>query len=342
MAGVFIANRIKFSRSGEQRRFIVGIQNSLNCTWSELAKRINVHPRTLRDWVLEKFRLSEESFNNMCSLARLTKIPKVEIISLSEHLSKISRQGGIALYKKYGQVGGDKTFRHEQWNKWWNSVGKQKVSPSLRDIIIPSYNEDLAEFMGIMIGDGGVAPYHISITLNSIDEKEYAEYVSDLLFRLFGIQPKIYKKKESNAIDLIIQRKRLVDYCVSNGLKRGNKNKQNVDIPEWVRSNPNLIIPYIRGLFDTDGSMYVHKYRSGGKSYSYPKLQFSSESQELIYSVHNVLKNMGFCARMDKRKENSIYIENQNDVKRFMRLIGSNNPKHWKVFKKSGDVPEPG
>ena len=32
----------------------------------------------------------------------------------------------------------------------------------------------LAEFIGIMMGDGTVSPYHIGMTLNRVDDKEYS------------------------------------------------------------------------------------------------------------------------------------------------------------------------
>ena len=35
-----------------------------------------------------------------------------------------SRRGGLAVYKKYGRIGGDPKYRKEKWREWWEQKGK--------------------------------------------------------------------------------------------------------------------------------------------------------------------------------------------------------------------------
>jgi len=52
-------------------------------------------------------------------------------------------------------------------------------------------NKDLAEFISIILGDGGIyippvyKSYTLSISLNGIDEKLYMTYVKRLIYNMF-------------------------------------------------------------------------------------------------------------------------------------------------------------
>lgn len=45
-------------------------------------------------------------------------------------------------------------------------------------------------------------------------------------------------------------------FLSSIGLISGDKIKNKVTIPTWIRADNNLLIPCIRGLFDTDGTVF--------------------------------------------------------------------------------------
>ncbi len=108
--------------------------------------------------------------------------------------------------------------------------------------------------------------------------------------------------------------------------------KQRFDIPDWIKENRDYMIACIRGLVDTDGSVFTHRYRVNGKMYAYKKIYFSSSSPPLIKTVHDFLTNEGFYARISKAGVH-IRIESIAGVKRYMEIIGSSNPKHWKRYK---------
>ena len=59
----------------------------------------------------------------------------------------------------------------------------------------PKKSEDLAEFIGIMLGDGGLTHFQCTIYLNSQKERSYAKYIKNLIKKLFGYTVKIHKKE---------------------------------------------------------------------------------------------------------------------------------------------------
>ena len=44
---------------------------------------------------------------------------------------------------------------------------------------------------------------------------------------------------------------------ISIGLKHGNKVKNQIGVPKIIKKNPQFLTPCIKGLFDTDGSVWV-------------------------------------------------------------------------------------
>ena len=157
-----------------------------------------------------------------------------------------------------------------------------------------------------------------------------------LINKLFNIVPKIYPSKIAQAVNIVSNRKELVVFCQSIGLVVGNKIKQQIDIPLWIKKNKTFTKECIRGLIDTDGCFFTHKYISSGKRYYYLKIAFTSASRPLVLSVAKTLTNFGFKVRISKNGKD-VRIEDNFSVQKYIKEIGSNNQKHldkiikWKV-----------
>lgn len=332
MAESLVSNRVIFRRKNQQKIFLLEVKEKLSLPWVEVSKIVEVDQRTLRDWSKGKFKMSEKAVLQLSKMSGVS-IPKgLKIFSWDEHLKKIARKGGETNYLKNQTKFLQTKNREKQWQKWWEDAGKNKskILYKRKKIKIPVKNVDLAEFVGVMIGDGGISKDRISITLNSKTDLAYSKFVCRLIKKLFGLTPKIYKSKDSLALDIIVHRRNLVEFCVGIGLKFGNKLKQNLDIPDWVQKNDEFSLACLRGLFDTDGSVFAHRYRSGGKVYFYPKMSFTSRSEALIKSVWKGLKKFGFNAKISKSGWD-VKLESQKDVAMFDKLIGTSNPKHVNV-----------
>ena len=74
-------------------------------------------------------------------------------------------------------------------------------------------NRDLAEFIGVLLGNGHISRKYnrIKITLNFIDDLAYLNYIKNLVIKLFKVKPIIKKRKNENAIDLFIFNQKIIN-----------------------------------------------------------------------------------------------------------------------------------
>ena len=199
------------------------------------------------------------------------------------------------------------------------------------EFTIPQPSEELAEFCGIMLGDGGIAAYQATVTLHADEEREYGLFVANLIEHLFRVRPGLYSRKDSRAISLVLSRVGITDFLTTIcGLKRGNKVAQKTDIPAWIKAKETYRIACMRGLFDTDSSVFPHRYTSRGNTYQYKKLSFTSASEPLLLSVWTILQDSGIKSRIGSRFD--VRVDSAKDVARYFQVFGSNNPKHLKRY----------
>lgn len=154
---------------------------------------------------------------------------------------------------------------------------------------IPSIEKDetLAELIGVILGDGHiqeyisnnerhVGSYFIEITLHE-EEKELIDRVRTLLESKTGKKFRKYEK-EGKAIRLVVYSKDLVQKLKNLGLETGDKTKNQVKVPEWIKKDKNYSKKCLRGLIDTDGAIYQDKR----KNQSYTRIQFKNYSKPLL------------------------------------------------------------
>jgi len=191
----------------------------------------------------------------------------------------------------------------------------------------------LAEFMGIEIGDGGIAnPWQVIITLNSKKDAIFAKYIVNLISRLFGICPVVSKRKNKNALQIVSSSTSLIDFLVAKGATRGNKITQHIDMPEWIRGKNRYEKAFVRGLMDTDGCLYVHRHIIKGIFYKNIGLCFTSGSKPLLNSVANIFrKNKIKPYITDKGRR--IYLYSENSVLKYLKIFGSSNPRITEKYK---------
>jgi len=320
---------------GKQRNFIESVKKEKSFSWPELASFLEVHPRTLNDWKREQATMPLDVLKLLLQRTGKRMPQNVEIKDPFWYVHNGgSSAGGLAVYKKYGRIGGDPEHRKKKWYEWWEREGKYKSNliSFCKSIRKPNYSKDLAEFAGIILGDGSIGKTQISITLHSEDDKEYIKFVTGLTKRLFDVYVGTYKRKGVAAVNLNISRSELIRFCTEKiGLKQGNKIKQQVDIPGWIKRNKLYSIACVRGLVDTDGCVFTHRYRVKDKFYEYKKLTFTSYSKPLRESVFNILKNNGLNPRLAQGRD--VRLDSVTDMNGYVRVFGFHNSKHLKRYK---------
>ncbi len=195
---------------------------------------------------------------------------------------------------------------------------------------------ELAEFVGILIGDGSInhKNHQIIISSGEIDGDYIKEYIPNLVNALFSKKVS-FRKLSKGGLDCLFSSKLICDFLT----KRMDfvSPKTNVSIPKIFFKDTNLLKACIRGLFDTDGGIHRHHKKS-------IQLKFTNKSKALISSLQMALIQLGyqFTKTIDKRNNvYSLYLFGEN-VKRYSRDIGFSNPKNRIKFKQwvaTGLVP---
>ncbi len=200
-------------------------------------------------------------------------------------------------------------------------------------VLIPDYSVDLAEFFGIMIGDGGINnDWQANISLNSVSDSEYAIYIAALCEKLFRIRPTSFKTKNKNNLVLKLNSTSIVDFLVAKGLTRGNKLKAGLRIPQWILAESSYKIACVRGLVDTDGCLYIHKHKSKyGKTYINIGLNFSSYSPELISQVSDIFLENNIVPHINN-KGNGIYLYKVSAIETYLETFSSSNDRIKSIY----------
>lgn len=196
-----------------------------------------------------------------------------------------------------------------------------------KPITTPASSIELAELMGIIAGDGGINnPWQINITLNSILDNQYAYYVCSLIKKLFCIQATIRIRSKENTLVVVTTSTSIVDFLVSKGAIRGNKIKNNINLPLWIKDNDPYEKAFIRGLVDTDGCLYIHKHKVRGKEYRNIGLCLTNYASNLTKSAWDILKKNGIKAYL-KKGDTHLYLYSSSSVIEYLSVFGSSNPR---------------
>ena len=324
--------RLRFPRGG-QKTFLERCARKLGFTSNGIAVLLGVSVRTLTDLKHEKFLISMSKARLLSRRSKISIPRSAKIEKQFWYVVKGARKGGLAVFKKYGRIGGDPEMRKVRWFEWWERKGKFLPLPIFRPFSFrePKKSIALAELIGILMGDGGITKRQITITLHHKDDLLYSKFVVRLMKELFGVRPSVYHVAKFSVNNIVISRTGLVRYLHELGLPIGNKVKQQFDIPRWIKDNKEFRKACVRGLVDTDGSVFTHRYKVGGKWYGYKKLAFTSASRPLLQSVHDILTELGIRVRL-ARQGRDIRIDSIDEMKKYFRLIGSNNQKHLKRY----------
>ena len=207
-----------------------------------------------------------------------------------------------------------------------------------KQVTLPQESAALAEFFGIMMGDGGINnQWQANITLNSVKDAQYAIYVQDLIGKLFGVAPRVMQRKGRNALVISIASTTIVDFLVERGLKRGDKLAQGLAIPEWIMTSPEWRKASVRGLVDTDGCLYIHKHFVEGKPYRNLGFTFCSYSSALIKQVAQIFEEFGIIAHISNQGR-SIYLYKASAVAAYLEIFGTSNERILSVYREYGGV----
>ena len=194
-------------------------------------------------------------------------------------------------------------------------------------------NEDVAELVGIILGDGNIyvdkskGHYQLRITGDLIKDKEYHEYISHLFFKIFNkkIKTKIYPDRRV----LYFYSKEIINTLLYFGLVSGSKLGDNVCVPEWIFSKKEYVISCLRGLMDTDGTVFP---KSTNKNFL--QIEISSAIPNLRISISKMFLSLGIKVSNWSKGGNTpncgIYAK--EEIFKYCKFVNFNNPCKRRKF----------
>lgn len=313
-----------------QKSYFEQVEKVSNVHGDHLASLFGVVGRTYRDWKRGKFPVPEKAIDIIEKQFHVP-FPSSKQIALRAWMdtrTAAAIKGGLKRVQKYGSPGTPEG-RSRGGKRGLATLRERGLIPKAKPFYEPkNYSAQLAEFVGILLGDGHIDKTQWTITLNATADYNYVHYVFDLVERLFHFSPSLSFRPTYNVAILAGSGIRSIQYLTHIGLMIGNKVKQQVGIPEWITKNSSYHPHCLRGLVDTDGGIFKHTYTVNNKSYTYTKLCFVNRSLPILHFVYNTLEEIGLNPKLiDKVDNKRVWLYNQNEVRQYLERVGTNNPR---------------
>lgn len=190
-----------------------------------------------------------------------------------------------------------KTFKKKGIDNFaeWRRVAREKgVIPNG----YPPFKKDqsFAFLIGMALGDGHVCKHErtesLRITLGT-DKPELWRYTAKVVSEIFQKEPYVYKSTTSESMVISIYQK---DISKRLDIPCGDRGLVKIRPPSWVVSKPEFLIPFLKGLYEAEGSFNVHR-----PTYTY-KLIFTNKNDTLLDIVYDGLIKLGFNPHRSRYK----------------------------------------
>jgi intein/homing endonuclease len=201
-------------------------------------------------------------------------------------------------------------------------INKENYSNKRKNITLPKkHSGALAEFFGILLGDGHLSKYQTMVTLGT-KEDSYVQYVSRHFEKICGV-PGTIGTRGNGYHDVYVGSIFLTNWLFSQGLVK-HKVQSQVRVPEWIEQNPLFSKRFLRGFFDTDGSVYALRHGI--------QISFTNYSLPILESLQKMLIALEYSPSAVSCHK--VYLTKQKDVIRFFSEIRPMNSKHTERFTK--------
>ena len=198
-------------------------------------------------------------------------------------------------------------------------IEKRKyIKKEIKEIVL---EEDLAEIIGVLNGDGHISKDKKEICIvGNKHEKDYALYLKKLFSTKLHIDFNLFfygNCFKLRAYSIELSKFLIMNYNLPNGNKLGK-----LHIPRKIFVNRNLLTSYIRGLFDTDGTLYNRRKDDY-------VIEISSADKNYLIEIKSALESLNFKVSLLK---NHVAIYKQDEIVKFFGLIKPANSKHLKKY----------
>lgn len=251
-----------------------------------------------------------------------------------------------------------------EWSKYHKTTVhvrliKLKFSSKIMEI---DFNDELAEIVGLSFGDGSLTirkeygTLRFQLRGNTTEDRDhYDEYIIPIFNRNVCIPlankkvPTVESRKTNKSYGIAIQNEKIGEFLNKCGIPIGIKNE--LRIPEWIKLNDKYLVSFLRGLLDTDGSVFCKRNYSLRiiKMHTQIKIRIATTSKLLATDVKEALDSLGILCFFHSQARTKpcrtayfVEVSGGINVDKWFEMIGSKNPKHitkYQTWKKFGFCP---
>jgi transcriptional regulator with XRE-family HTH domain len=229
-------------QGNDQGDFLEEIKILSGLKVDEIALICGVSPRTFRDWMRNKFTITETALKSLCNRLDIPIPSNIKIVDNYWYVYKGARLGAAKRFELYGHLGTPEGRKlggiNSQIRRKENPEKYRLLNCNIRKqfkIKIPS--TEFAEVAGIILGDGAITNDQIRISLSGIVDRDYSEFVANLFTEVFSERPSILEYKYKNTLEILISGIQLVEELERWGFRRGHKVRNQVNFPNWIWNN---------------------------------------------------------------------------------------------------------
>lgn len=167
------------------------------------------------------------------------------------------------------------------------------------------------------------------------DKEHYIQRIKPLFEQIYNVKINLREMPSTRVFGFQIWNDAIVNFKRTLGLPLGKKYE--LSIPKQFVASKELLAACIRGIFDTDGCLYLEK--KNGKLY--PRIQIVTISSDFATQLKSTLIDLGFRATMHSELNNQDYnrlraftiaLRGEEMATKFMKEIKPQNGKHIKKY----------
>lgn len=173
-----------------------------------------------------------------------------------------------------------------------------------------------AYVIGVALGDGNLSnPNGRAVRLRVTCDKKYPNLIKEIRNAIQVVMP-------NNKVSLVNRKDNAIDVsCYSNKWPnilgwtpgKGPKHNQNISIPAWIKNSKQYARFCIRGLIQTDGSIY--------KDRGYLMVNLTGINRKLLNDAKNLLVYLGYDPQLYKFKTKTKHRFNLRVSKNVEKLV---------------------
>jgi DNA-binding transcriptional regulator WhiA len=168
----------------------------------------------------------------------------------------------------------------------------------------------LAYVIGVALGDGNLScPNGRATRLRITCDLTYPNLIKEIISSLEQIFPKnkisICNTTKGSCVDISVYSNTL-NNIMPWSVGKGSKLFQQIQVPKWIFKNKKFTKSCLRGLLQTDGSIYTDR--------GYLMVNFTNLSKPLIDDVYHMINTLGYTPHLYES------VQKNSNIKYIVRL----------------------